>query len=120
MTKKAESFDKMTAFQKEAMDAFMESATASGKGFEKLQAEIMAYAKASGDAFTEATKAIFGAKSFEAAMEAQSAYAKSAFESHVAEMTKLSGLVSESMKAAIEPLSAQAKAFAGAFELKAA
>ena len=120
MAKKPESFETVSSFQKEAMDAFMEMATTSGKGFEKLQAEIVAYAKSSGEAFTEATKAIFGAKSIEAALEAQQAYAKSAFETHMTEMSKLSQLFSESMKAALEPVTAQAKAFAQTFELKAA
>ncbi len=120
MAKKAESIESMTTFPKEAMDAFMEAATNSGKGMEKLQAEILAYAKSSGEAFTAATKAIFGAKSFEAAMEAQQAYVKSAFETHMTELGKLTQLFSESMKASLEPIAAQAKTFAGAFTLKAA
>lgn len=120
MAKKAESIESMTTFPKEAMDAFMEAATTSGKGMEKLQAEILAYAKSSGEAFTAATKAIFGAKSLEAAMEAQQAYVKSAFETHMTEMGKLTQLFSESMKAAFEPIAAQAKTFAGAFTPKAA
>ncbi len=120
MAKKPESFEKVSSFQKEAMDAFMEMATTSGKGFEKLQAEILAYAKSSGEAFTEAAKAVFGAKSLEAAFEAQQSYAKSAFEAHVSEMTKLTQLFSESLTAAFEPVATQAKAFAEKFELKAA
>lgn len=118
-TKKSESFENVSSFQKEAMDAFMEMATTSGKGFEKLQAEVMAYMKSSGEAFTEATKSIFGAKSLEAAIEAQQAYAKSAFETHMSEMTKLTEMFSESMKTALEPVAAQAKAFAEKFKLAA-
>ena len=120
MAKKAESIESMTTFPKEALDAFVEAAATSGKGFEKLQAEFLAYAKSSGEAFTEATKAIFGAKSFEAALEAQQAYVKSAFETHMTEMGKLTQLFSESLKASIEPFAEQAKTFSGAFKLKAA
>ncbi len=115
VAKTFEGFESASSFQKEALDAFMEAATASGKGFEKLQAELMAYAKSSGEAFNEAAKAIFGAKSLEAAFEAQSAYAKSAFETHVSEMTKLSGIFTESLKTAFEPLTAQTKAFTEKF-----
>ncbi|MFT3808404.1 MAG: phasin family protein [Micropepsaceae bacterium] len=120
MAKKAETIESMTTFPKEALDAFMEAATTSGKGMEKLQAEFMAYAKSSGEAFSAATKAIFGAGSFEAAMEAQQAYVKSAFETHMTEMGKLTQLFSESVKASLEPFAAQARMFAGAFALKAA
>jgi phasin family protein len=120
MAKKPEMMTSATSAQKAAMDAFTEAAAASGKGFEKLQAEIMAYAKSSTEAFTEATKSIFGAKSLEAAMEAQKSYAKTAFETHIAEMTKLTQLFSESIKSAIEPMTAQAKTFAESFQFKAA
>jgi len=120
MAKKPELIESATSSQKAAMDAFMETAAASGKGFEKFQAEIMAYAKSSGEAFIEAAKSIFGAKSIEAAMEAQKSYAKTAFETHVSEMTKLTQMFSESMKTAIEPMTAQVKTLAGAFQFKAA
>lgn len=120
MTKKPEVFEEVSSAQKAAMDALTESAAASGKGFEKLQAEFVAYVKSSGEAFTEATKAIFGAKSIEAAMEAQQAYVKSAFEMHMTEMTKLTRLFTDSMKTAIEPFSAQTKGFAQMFQVKVA
>lgn len=113
MAVKSVNFEAVSSFQKEAMDALVEAATASGKGFEKFQAELMAYAKTSGEAFNAATKAIFGAKSLDAAIEAQSAYARSAFEAHMSELAKLGGIVSESLKAAMEPLAAQTKALAG-------
>jgi len=120
MAKKSESIESMTAMPKEAMDALMEAVTTSGKGLEKLQAEFLAYAKSSGEAFTAATKAIFGAKSLEAAIEAQQAYVKSAFETHMTEMGKLGQIMSESMKASIEPFVAQTKGFSSMFTPKAA
>jgi phasin family protein len=120
MAKKPEVFETTSTAQKAAMDAFMESAAASGKGFEKLQAEIMAYAKSSTAAFTEATKAIFGAGSIEAALEAQKAYAKTAFETHVSEMTKLTQIITESMTTAMSPLGEQMRTFAETFKFKAA
>ncbi len=120
MAKKPEVFETASTAQKAAMDAFTESAATYGKGFEKLQAEFMAYAKSSSEAFTEATKAILGAKSLEAAMEAQKAYAKTAFETHMTEMTKLTQIFSESMTTAMAPLGEKMKAFAETFQFKAA
>lgn len=118
--KMADTVETATFAQKAAMDALMESAAASGKGFEKFQAEIMAYTKSSAEAFTAAAQAIFGAGSLEAAMEAQKAYAKTAFETHISEMNKLTQIISDSMKSAIEPLGTQVKAFAETFQFKVA
>lgn len=120
MAKSTENFEKVASFQKEAVDAFVEMAATSGKGFEKLQAEIMAYAKSSGEAFVAASRSIFGAKSFEQAVQAQQDYAKSAFEAHMIEMARLGQMFSDAMKAAIEPVASQAKFVAQKFEFRPA
>ncbi len=119
MARKSETFEQVPSFQKEAVDAFAEMAATSGKGFEKLQSEILLYAKSSSEAFAEAAKSMFGAGSFNAALEVQQAYAKRAFETHVVEMTKIAELFTDSMKAAMEPIVGQAAAISRKFGFKA-
>ena len=120
MDKMSRSFGKLTSFHKETLEALMESATLAGKGTEKVAGELTTYAKSSGEAFSSAIKAIAGSKTLQAAFEAQMDYAKSSFESYVAEMTKVNDILLASAREAFEPLQARGKALAGLFEFKAA
>lgn len=105
------SLEKFASFQKETVEAMVAAAGVAGKGAEKIQSELGAYLKSAGEGFTEASKAIFGAKSVQAAMEAQSAYVKTAFEKYVAEMTKLGELMVGTTQSALEPLQSRSQAF---------
>ncbi|MFO1237258.1 MAG: phasin family protein [Alphaproteobacteria bacterium] len=109
--KATKSLEKFASFHKETVEAMVEAAGVAGKGAEKFQSELGAYLKSAGEGFTEASKAVFSAKSVQAAMEAQSAYAKTAFEKYVAEMTKLSELMVGTTRTALEPLQSRAQAF---------
>ena len=120
MDKVSKGFEKLTSFHKETLEALMESATLAGKGGEKIAGELTTYAKSSGEAFSSAIKTIAGSKTLQAAFEAQMDYAKSSFESYVAQMTKVNDMILSSAKEAFEPLQARGKAFTGLFDLKAA
>lgn len=59
-----------------------------------------------------ATKAILGAKTLQDALEYQSQFTKSAFETNVAQATKVCEMALDTAKTATEPLQARANALA--------
>ncbi len=49
MAKATKGFEKLTAFQKESLEALMAVADAAGKGMEKIQSEIATYTKSASE-----------------------------------------------------------------------
>ena len=90
------------------MAAFAESAQAARKGMEAVNSRAMDFWKVAMERQAEAAKTITGAKSFKEAMEAQSAFAKDAFQTYMAEMNELAGVMTTTMREAAEPLNARA------------
>jgi phasin family protein len=72
------------------------------QGFQSLAAEMMAYSKAAFDDAARTWEQLIGVKSIEQAIQIQSAYAKRAYENHMAEMSKLgqmcAGMVTDASK----------------------
>ncbi len=67
-----------------------------------------------------AGKAILGAKSVHEAIEAQTDFAKSAFENYVAELSKFNQLVTAAAKESFAPLQGRAQAWAEAVQTNTA
>jgi phasin family protein len=111
MDKATKGFEKMTAVQKEAMEALMASAEITAKGAEKIQAELTAYMKSAATGMTEASKAVFGAKTLKDAMEAQTSFMKTSMETYGAEMTKITEMMSDITRDAMAPFQGPAKSF---------
>ena len=65
---------------------------------------MLAYSKKSMEDHVATAKSLAGAKSVQEAIELQTTYAKSAFETYVAEVTKMSETVAGSMKEAAAPI----------------
>ena len=82
------------------------------KGFQAIAAEISAYSKKAFEDGTRAFEQLLGAKSFEQAIEIQSQYAKKAFDTYVAELSKLSEMYVGLTRNAYKPVE-QAAAKAG-------
>ena len=93
-----------SAFQKETMDAVIESATVAGKGIETVNANAVAYAKSAMEEGVAVTKAVASAKSVQEIFEIQSEYAKSSMDSYLAELNKTSELFSDLFKTSFKPL----------------
>ena len=74
---------------KDGFDAVVSSFGEANKGFQALAAEITAYSKKSFEDGTRALQQLIGAKSVEQVIEIQSQYAKKAYDTHIAEMSKL-------------------------------
>jgi phasin family protein len=100
--------NEMNAQSKRNLEAVVASATAAAKGAEVLGTQTMAYSKSAMERHVEATKALTSARSFQEAVELQSAYAKSAMETYLAEMTRATETLSATMKDTLRPLNERA------------
>lgn len=89
---------------KKNLEAVIASVTASTKGVEALSAEAMAYSKKAVEEQVAAAKSLSGAKSFQEAVELQTAYAKSALDAYIAGVSKMSDIVTASVKDSVKPL----------------
>jgi phasin family protein len=89
---------------KKNLEAVVASVTAATKGAETLGAQAMAYSKKSMEDHVAAAKSLSGAKSVQEVVELQTAWAKSAFEAYVAQMTKASETVAASVKESFSPI----------------
>jgi phasin family protein len=89
---------------KQNLEAVVASVTAATKGAETLGAQAMAYSKAAFDNQVTAARALAGAKSVQEIVELQTAFAKSALETYMAEVAKMSETVQASVKDSVKPL----------------
>jgi phasin family protein len=88
---------------KDNVEATMKSFGAFSKGLQAIAVEMADYSKKSFEEGTAATEKLFGAKSLEKAIEVQSDYFKTAYESFVSEATKLGELYSDLAQEAYKP-----------------
>lgn len=99
-------FDEASLYGKDAMDKALKSYSTTSRGLQAIATETTDYAKKSFEASVAHFQSLMGAKSFEAAIEMQTSYAKSAMEGYVAEMTKLGEMYADVAKEAYEPAKA--------------
>jgi hypothetical protein len=74
---------------KDGFDATVRSFGETSKSFQAIAAEVTDYSKKVFEDGTRAFEQLIGAKSVEQAIEIQSQYAKKAYETYIAEMSKL-------------------------------
>jgi len=96
-------FDDMQKLGKDNMDATMKSFGALSKSAQAIATEMADYSKKSFEDGSKAVEKLFGAKTFEKAVEIQTDFAKTAYEAFIAEATKISELYSEFAKEAFKP-----------------
>lgn len=106
----------INAQSKKNLEAIVASATASAKGAEALGAQAMAFSKAIFDTQVSAAKSLSGAKSVQEVVELQTAFAKSALETYIAEFGKMSETVSSSVKESMKPLNERVTAVVEKFQ----
>ncbi len=97
----------MNAHSKKNLEALVASVTAATKGAESLGARAIAYSKKSVEDQVAAAKTLAGAKSVQEVVELQTAFAKSAFETYVAEMNRMTETVAASVKESMSPINAR-------------
>lgn len=100
-------YDEFTAFGKDTVEAWMQAGNTAAKGIEALNAEMLAYAKAQVDDSVAATKAMFGSKTLQEAIETQAGFAKSYFDAYVSQSTKMGEMVAKTTQEAIEPINSR-------------
>ena len=103
-------------YSKKNLAALVASPTAAAKGAEALGAQAMAFSKKNIEDQMAAAKSLSSAKSLQEAMELQTAYTKSALETYMAEMSKMSEIVTASMKDSMKPLNERVTAAVERFQ----
>ena len=98
------SLNEANAHSKKNLEALIASVTAATKGAEALGAQAMAYSKTAVESNVSAAKSLAGAKSVQEVVELQTSFAKSALEAYMAEVGKMSEIVSASVKDSMKPL----------------
>jgi len=97
----SEQFQKMG---KDNYDAVLRSYGELNKGFQAIGARVTDYSKRAFEDATRAFEQLVGAKSFEHAIEIQSQYAKKAYDTWVAEASKLGEMYAAVARDAYKPV----------------
>ena len=108
--------NEVNTYSKKNLEAVVASVTAATKGAEALGAQVMAFSKKSMEDQVAAAKALAGAKSVQEAVELQTAWAKSALEAYIAQVSKASEIVSASIKDSVKPLNERVTATVEKFQ----
>jgi len=85
-------------------DATLHSFGEVNKGFQVLAAEVADYSKRVFDDGMRAWEQLLGVKSFDQAIRIQSEYAKTAYDKHIAELSKLSEMYAGMARSAYRPV----------------
>lgn len=96
--------NELNSHSKKNREAVVASVTAATKGAEALGAQAMAFSKTAFENQVNAARSLAGAKSVQEVMELQTAFAKTALETYMAEVGKMSETMSASMKDSVKPL----------------
>jgi hypothetical protein len=97
-------FEDVQKFSKDQIEAATKAATTVGEGVKALASEATEYSKKSFEEMNSAFEALRGAKTFEAAVKIQQDYAKSAYDSFVAQATKVTEAYTNLAKEAFKPV----------------
>ena len=111
LEKALKGYDAFVGYGKDTADAVTKSATVTGKSIETINSEIYSYSKQSIEDAVAATKAVMGSKSVHEAFEFQTDFAKSVFESYVAELSKISELTTAATKEVYAPFKGRVQAW---------
>lgn len=101
-------------YGKEHFESVVSSATTVQNGLQAIATAYGDYTKKSFEDTKSFVEKLSGVKSLDKALEAQSEYAKSAYETFVADSQKIAGLYSDLAKQAFKPLEGFAAKFAPA------
>ena len=107
-------FDDASLYGKDAMDSLLKSYSTATKGFQAIASETADYSKKAYEANVAHLEALMSVRSFEAAVELNTSFAKSAVEGYLAELNKLGEMYSDFAKRAYAPAQAAASTAADA------
>lgn len=104
------SYDEMTAFNKQNVDAVIQSGTIVAKGVETLGKAVASFTQTSIEQSVATGKALLTVKSMRDLVDLQSAFAKSAFDAFMAESTRMSEMSVKVANEALAPINARVNA----------
>ena len=96
-------FEAMQKQGQENLELAMKSMNAMSKGWQDIAKETADYSKQQFEASSAAAEKVMASKSIEKAVEAQTEYAKGAYEAFVAQATKMGELYTDLAKEAYKP-----------------
>ena len=108
--------NEVNTHSKHNLEAVVASVTAATKGAETLGAQAIAFSKSAAEANVAAARSLTSARSIQEAVELQTAWAKSAMETYMAEMNRASETVAASVKETLTPLNARVTAAVEKFQ----
>lgn len=104
MEKTSASMNELSAQSKQNLEALTASATAAQKGAEALSKQALEYSKASWEHGVAAAQTMAQARSVQELIELQTNYAKSAMETYVSEVSKMTEILTASVKDSFKPI----------------
>lgn len=104
MEKVSKSLEDATAFGQENVDAIVASSKIAAKAVEDINAELMAYSKKSYEEGVAAAKDLTACKSVTEYFEKQNDFAKTSFDTFVAQATKMNEMYTAAAKDAFAPI----------------
>jgi phasin family protein len=103
-------YEDMSKFSKENMDAYVAAATTVAKGFESMGKAWVNFTQETMEAGAQVAKSLLAAKTLREAVDVQTDFAKTTFDKMVSESTKLSEISVKVANEAAEPISARVNA----------
>ncbi len=116
MEKTTASLTELAAQSKSNLDALTASATAAQKGAEALSAQALSYGKTSWEQSVAAAQSMAQARSIQELIELQTNFAKSAMETHLSEVTKMTETLTGSVKDSFKPINERVTATVEKFQ----
>lgn len=116
MEKTTASLTELAAQSKSNLDALTASATAAQKGAEALSAQALSYGKTSWEHSVAAAQSMAQARSIQELIELQTNFAKSAMETHLTEVTKMTETLTGSVKDSFKPINERVTATVEKFQ----
>ena len=99
-------FNEMTAKNQEMIDAMVKNFTAVTNGFQAIATEATDFSKKSVEGGVAHFEKLIAVGSIEAAMGLQASYVKSSYDTAIAQATKLTDMVADLSKVALQPAEA--------------
>lgn len=97
-------FEEFQKVGKDGFDAAVKSFGEMNKGFQAIAAEVTDYSKKAFEDSTRVFEQLIGAKSVEQAVEIQSQYAKKAYDTYIAEVSKIGEMYAGLARDAYKPV----------------
>jgi hypothetical protein len=97
-------FEDVQKFGRENMDLTLKSLGSVSKGFQAIAVEVADYSKKAFEDNSALVEKLLGAKTIDKAIEVQSAFVKSSYETYLARMTKIGELYADIAKESYKPV----------------